>query len=39
MVQMYQDMYLQSIALLKNLTDGKERSDTYRSGQTRAQVS
>lgn len=39
MVKMYQDMYLQSIALLKNLTDGKDRSDTYRSGQVRVQVS
>jgi hypothetical protein len=39
MVKLYQDMYLQSIALLKNLTDGKERSDAYRSGQPRVQVS
>lgn len=38
MVKMYQDMYLQSIALLKNLGDGKLRQDAYRSGQTRTQV-
>ncbi len=38
MVKMYGDMYLQSIALLKNLGDGKLRQDTYRSGQTRTQV-
>jgi hypothetical protein len=39
MVKLYQDMYLQSIALLKNLGDGKQRSDSYRSGQVRVQVS
>lgn len=38
MVKLYQDMYLQSIALLKNLGDGKLRQDAYRSGQTRTQV-
>ncbi len=38
MVKMYGDMYLQSIALLKNLGDGKLRQDAYRSGQTRTQV-
>lgn len=37
-VKMYDDMYLQSIALLKNLGDGKQRQDTYRSGQVRVQV-
>jgi hypothetical protein len=38
MVKLYQEMYLQSIALLKNLGDGKQRSDAYRSGQVRIQV-
>lgn len=38
MVKLYQDMYLQSIALLKNLGDGKQRGDAYRSGQVRIQV-
>jgi hypothetical protein len=38
MVKLYQDMYIQSIALLKNLGDGKLRQDAYRSGQTRTQV-
>jgi len=32
-VQLYNNMYLQSIALLKNLGDGKLQQDTYRSGQ------
>ena len=30
----YEKMYLQSIALLKNLGDGKLREDAYRNGQT-----
>ena len=38
MVKLYQDMYLQSIALLKNLGDGKQRADAYRDGQVRIQV-
>ena len=38
MVKLYQDMYLQSIALLKNLGDGKQRGDSYRNGQVRVQV-
>jgi len=38
LIKFYQDMYLQSIALLKNLGDGKQRMDTYRDGQTRTQV-
>lgn len=37
-VKMYEDMYGQSIALLKNLGDGKQRQDGYRSGQVRIQV-
>ena len=38
LVQMYQQMYLQSITLLKNMGDGKLRSDTYRDGQYRQVV-
>ena len=38
MVKLYQDMYLQSIALLKNLGDGKQRMDAYRDGQVRIPV-
>lgn len=38
MVKLYQDMYLQSIALLKNLGDGKQRMDAYRDGQVRIAV-
>jgi hypothetical protein len=38
MVKLYQDMYVQSITLLKNLGDGKQRADSYRSGQIRIQV-
>jgi hypothetical protein len=38
MVALYQDMYNQSILLLKNLGDGKQRADAYRDGQTRIQV-
>jgi hypothetical protein len=37
-VKFYQDMYTQSIALLKNLGDGKQRMDAYRDGQVRTQV-
>ena len=39
MYTMYQDRYVQAIALLKNLGDGKQRADAYRDGQTRVQVS
>jgi hypothetical protein len=38
LVKFYQDMYMQSIALLKNLGDGKQRMDAYRDGQVRTQV-
>ena len=38
MVKLYQDMYVQSITLLKNLGDGKLRQDSYRSGQPRTAV-
>jgi len=35
---LYQELYLQAIALLKNLGDGKQRMDAYRDGQVRIQV-
>lgn len=38
LVKLYQDMYVQAIALLKNLGDGKQRMDAYRDGQVRIQV-
>jgi len=38
MVALYDNMYAQAIALLKNLGDGKMRQDAYRSGQIRKQV-
>lgn len=38
MVKLYQDLYVQAIALLKNLGDGKQRGDAYRDGQVRVQV-
>jgi hypothetical protein len=39
LVKLYQDTYLGSIALLKNLGDGKQRADSYRDGQVRISVS
>ena len=39
MVKLVNDRYIQSIALLKNLGDGKQRQDAYRDGQVRVQVS
>jgi hypothetical protein len=39
MVALYQQRYVQAIALLKNLGDGKQRQDAYRNGQTRVAVS
>ena len=39
MVKLYSDRYVQSIALLKNLGDGKQRMDAYRDGQVRVPVS
>ena len=39
MVKLYNDRYVQSIALLKNLGDGKQRMDAYRDGQVRVSVS
>ena len=38
MVKLYQERYVQSIALLKNLGDGKQRMDAYRDGQVRNPV-
>ena len=39
MVALYKDRYVQAIALLKNLGDGKQRGDAYRDGQVKAKVS
>lgn len=39
LVKLYQDTYIQSIGLLKNLGDGKQRTDAYRDGQVKVQVS
>jgi len=39
LVALAKDRYVQSIALLKNLGDGKQRMDAYRDGQVRVQVS
>jgi hypothetical protein len=38
MVSLYQNRYIQAIALLKNLGDGKQRMDAYRDGQVRNPV-
>jgi len=37
-VQLYQQQFTQSLALLKNLGDGKQRMDAYRDGQVRNPV-
>lgn len=39
LMKLANDRYVQSIALLKNLGDGKQRMDAYRDGQVRVQVS
>jgi len=39
MYKMYQERYVQAMALLKNLGDGKQRADAYRDGQVRVSVS
>jgi hypothetical protein len=38
LVAMYQQQFLQSLTLLKNLGDGKQRMDAYRDGQVRNPV-
>jgi len=38
LIAVYKGMYDNSLILLKQLGDGKDRQDTYRSGQTRVQV-
>ena len=38
LVALYNERYIQSIALLKNMADGKLRQDAYRDGQVRVQV-
>jgi hypothetical protein len=37
-IQNYEKLYLQSIQLLKQLGDGKQRQDAYRDGQYRQPV-
>ena len=39
MMKLAQDRYVQAMALLKNLGDGKQRADAYRDGQVRVAVS
>lgn len=39
MLKLYQERYVQAVALYKNLADGKQRGDAYRDGQVRTQVS
>ena len=39
MIKIAQDRYVQAMALLKNLGDGKQRGDAYRDGQVRVAVS
>jgi hypothetical protein len=38
MLALYQDRYVQAVALYKNLADGKQRGDAYRDGQVRTPV-
>lgn len=38
LIAFYEKMYLQAIALLKNLGDGRLRQDSYRAGQVRVDV-
>lgn len=38
LVQMYDKMFMEALTLLKNLGDGKQRQDAYRSGQFRQKV-
>lgn len=37
-IAMYNEQYVQSLTLLKNLGDGKDRQDAYRNGQLRTKV-
>jgi hypothetical protein len=37
-IKIYSEMFTQSLALLKNLGDGKQRMDAYRDGQVRNPV-
>jgi hypothetical protein len=39
MIAVYEKLYVQAIGLLKNLGDGKLRTDTYRTVQVRNPVS
>ena len=39
MMALYNQKYVQALALAKRLGDGMERQDAYRSGQVRVEVS
>lgn len=38
LVALYEEQYKQSLTLLKNLVDGKQRQDAYRNGQVRTKI-
>jgi hypothetical protein len=38
LIAQYEQKYMESMSLLKNLGDGKERTDSYRTGQVRYPV-
>jgi hypothetical protein len=38
MVKLYSDRFMSALTLLKNLGDGKQRTDAYRTGQVRTRV-
>ena len=39
LITLYKTRYVEAVALLKNLGDGKQRGDAYRDGQVKAKVS
>ena len=39
LIQLYNSKYMEALAILKQLGDGKQRQDAYRSGQVRNPVS
>ena len=38
LVALYDKMFMQSLELIRNLGDGKQRTDAYRTGQVRNPV-
>ena len=38
MLKLYNEKYIEAVALAKRLGDGMERQDAYRNGQVRVQV-